>query len=354
MKRIVPTAVAVVAALTTLVASGCASRHLDEGAAPRSGAATDPSDSLASGAQNTPRLVPAPTKNDCADFTASVKAGTVQGRYPMTGDLPPGAHPVSLLECVDASQDAPGQGQWRVVDTVRSTGPVDGFVNALRAAYVKPPTANPTGDHACPAIGYAQRWLALVDADGTAYQIRIPMGGVCLAPNSDVLKALDAIPTTVASTERIQQTTSPGAQSSGCPQQFAEMAFVAAQSGPVGTTRPFFLGTSPVKDLRACFYKIAGAADKNDPKPAGGFTSDVTLTGSQAAAVRDGLMNAPVAADAKTCAAPATQYAVLFDDGGAGDWSVVELDGCKLAAPDAGADRQAPAAVIELLLPGKK
>lgn len=344
MKRTVPAVLAMATALVTLMASGCASKPAGAGAGTGS----------MSGAENTLRHEPLRAKNDCADFTASVKAGTVQGRYPTAGDLPPEAHPVSLLECAEAGQDVPGQGQWQVVNTIRSTGPVDGFVNALRAAYVKAPQPTPAGKLACPAIGYAPSWIALIDGDGTAFQIRIPMWGVCPAPDRDVETALAAVPTAVVATDRIRQTTSQGAQSTGCPQQFAEMAYVAAQSGAPGApgtaARPFFSGTYASKDLHACFYKIPGAPAKNDPKPTGDFTTDATLTGSRAAAIRDGLTNAPTATDAKTCAAPATEYAVLFDNGGAGDWSVVELGGCKLAAPDAGADRQAPETVIQALV----
>jgi len=131
------------------------------------------------------------------------------------------------------------------------------------------------------------------------------------------------------------------------------MAFAAAQMNVPATTRPFFPGTNSSKDLRACYYLLLGAVDKHDLKPAGDFQSAVTITGSQAAVIYDGLMNAPVAT-AKSCDAPATAYAAVFAGAGHGAWSVVELDGCRLAAPESGPDRQVPVAVIQALVAAKK
>ena len=326
------------AVVATLLFSGCASKS----AGARSGGSP--------GSATTQPSAPVPAKNDCSDFTASIKSGQTSSAPPAVGGLPAGAHPVSLLKCVEENQDVPGQGQWQVVDTVRSTGSVDGFVSALRAGYAKPPQPTPKGPIGCPAIGYALQWIVLVDADGTAYQIQIPFWGVCPAPDPDVLKALEAVPTTVASTERIRQTTSPGAQSSGCTQQFAEMAFVNAQSNGPTTTRPFFAAPNAGKAFRACFYHLASDADKI--KPAGDYVSSATLTGSQGATIYDGLTSAPMAT-ANSCTAPATDYAVLSNATTGGGWSVIELDGCKLAAPDSGPDRQAPAPVIQALLAAK-
>ncbi len=325
--------------MVTLMASGCASRLVGSDTGPGQGVPTSgPSTSVQ-------------TKNDCTNFTSSVKSGNFEGTQSTAGLLPADAHPISLLECVLANQDVPGQGQWQVVNTVRSAGSVDAFVNALRAGYVKPPQPTPEGLIACPAIGYTQQWIALVDADGKAYRIEIPFWGVCPAPDADVMQALAAVKTTIVSTERIRQTVSPGAQSSGCAQQFAEMAFVKAQSSGSATTRPFFSGSNPAKALRACYYKLAGTYD--EVKPAGDFESAATITGSQGAAIYDGLMNAPVAA-VKTCDAPASEYAVVFGNADGGSWSVVQLDGCKLASPDSGSNRQAPASVIQALLAAKK
>jgi hypothetical protein len=291
------------------------------------------------------------TKNDCTDYTSSITSGDFAGSQSAPGVLPADAHPTSLLECTMATQDVPGQGQWQVVNTIRSTGSVDAFVSALRAGYVKPPQPAPKTPSVCPDIGYTQPWIALIDADGEVYRIQIPSWGVCPAPDPDVTKALAAVQTTTVSTERIRQTTSPGAQSSGCAQQFAEMAFVDTQFSGSGTTKPFFSGPNPAKTLRACYYKLAGPYDK--VKPAGEFESAATITGSQGTLIHDGLQNAPVAT-VKACDAPATEYAVLSDGAGGGGWSVVELDGCKLAAPDFGPDRDAPAPVIQALLTAKK
>jgi hypothetical protein len=321
--------------LATLLVGGCASKSSGAGGRP-GGATTQPSP-------------PVQAKNDCTDFAASVKSGHIDSAPPAVGGLPADAHPVSLLKCVQDNQDVPGQGQWLVVNTVRSTGSVEGFVSALRAGYSKPAQPTPKGPIGCPAIGYTVQWIVLADADGTAYQIQIPFWGVCPAPDPDVLKALAAVPTTVASTERIRQTTSAGAQSSGCPQQFAEMAFVSAQANAPTTARPFFAAPNADKAFRACFYHLANGADK--VKPAGDYESSATLTGSRGAAIYDGLASAPVAT-APSCAAPATEYAVLSTTAGSG-WSVVELDGCKLAAPDSGTDRQAPAPVVQALLAAK-
>ncbi|MEY9859820.1 hypothetical protein ABH935_005453 [Catenulispora sp. GAS73] len=119
--------------MATLMASGCAGTPVGPGAGtgqgvPSSGSAT-----------------PVQTMNDCADFASSVKSGIYEGTQSAAGVLPADAHPISLLECVMANQDVPGQGQWQVVNTVRSTGPVDAFASALRARYVKPPQPTPKG-----------------------------------------------------------------------------------------------------------------------------------------------------------------------------------------------------------------
>lgn len=333
MRRTVLAGVAVATVATVLV-GGCASRS----SAGAGGSTTQPSP-------------PVPAKNDCSDFAAPIRAGSGMATPPAVGGLRAGAHPVSLLKCVQETQDVPGQGQWLVVNTVRSTGPVDGFVDALRAGYAKPPAPAPTEPVACAPIGYLPEWIVLIDADGAAYQIQIPYWGICPVPDPDVLKALAAVPTAVVSTERIRQTTSPGAESSGCTQQFAEMAFVNAQASGATTSRPFFAEPNAGKGIRACYYHLPNGADR--VKPAGDYTSTATFTGSQATAIYDGLTNAPIAA-AKSCAAPATEYAVLSDSAGGGDWSVVELDGCKLAASNAGSDRQAPAAVVAALAAAKE
>ena len=328
--------------MAALIAGGCASKPVASGTSPGQGALTTSSLSA-----------PVKAKNDCTEFTTQVESPTYTGSRPTGGRLPDSAHPVSLLQCVQTYQDVPGQGQWEVVNTVRSTGSVDAFVSALRAAYVRPPEPTPQGEkYSCAAVGDVPPWLVLIDADGTAYQISIPFWGVCRAPDRNVTAALQAVPTTIAATERIKQMTSPGAQAGKCDQQFAEMAFVGAQASGSAASRPFFSGPNPDKSFRACYYKLGADADKQ--KPAGDFETSAMITGTQGAAVYDGLMNAALATGTKTCTAPANEYVVLFGNGGTGDWSVVELDGCMLAAPDGGPDRQIPEPVWEALVAAKK
>ncbi|NUR30727.1 MAG: hypothetical protein HOV83_33565 [Catenulispora sp.] len=332
----------VLASLVTavLAVGGCATASAPDG--PGSGADQP----------TRPVLRPVPAKNDCADYTASVaSSGPGAATQPAFGLLPADAHPVSLLRCVTASRDVPGQGQWLVVDTVRSSAPIDSFISVLRAAYTKPPQPRSKEPVACPAIGYGEPWIVAVDADGQAYRLAIPMWGVCPAPDKDVLKALADVKTTVVSTERIRQTESPGAQATGCSQQFAEMAFVNAQAGAPGVMRPFFAAARTDDRLRVCYYKLTGPYDKG--KPAGDFEAAATITGAQSTAIYDGLMTAPVATG-KSCTAPASTYAVITADHDGSGWSVVELDGCRLAAPGSGPDRQVPTPVVEALLAAKK
>jgi hypothetical protein len=292
-------------------------------------------------------------KNDCTDVVAAAKSSAAfPASSPQGGVLPADAHPASLLQCKFDTRAIPDQGQWTVVDTVRSTGSIDAFVSALRAAYVKPPQAPPAGDYACPAIGYITQPVTIVDADGTAYSVGIPFWGVCPAPDPDVTKALAAVPTTVVSTDLIRQVVSRGAQASGCAQQFAEMAFVTAtQPGLSGSQRPFFSAADPEKAIAACFYTLDPNPDPG--KPAGNFHSFATITGSQGAVIYDGLTNAPVVASA-SCKDPATEYAVVSPGRSVGEWSVVELTGCKLAASDGGGLRQPSQAVLDALLAARK
>jgi hypothetical protein len=228
---------------------------------------------------------------------------------------------------------------------------VDAFVSALRAAYVKPPQEAVPGGHGCPAVGYIPQTVTLVDANGTAYSVGIPLWGVCPAPDPDVMKALAAVPTTVVSTDLIKQVESPGAQASGCAQQFAEVAFTATQLQSSGSQRPFFSGYDPDKAITACFYTL----DPNpDPvKPSGTFQSSATITGSQGAVVYDGLMNAPVVTST-SCKDPAIEYAVVKPVESASEWGVVELTGCKLATSDVGSLRQPSQAVLDALLAARK
>lgn len=331
------------AVAVTLLAGGCASTRANPGDTAK-GVHTVPSPTGPPGSV----LV----ANDCSDFAATARtAGFGAMTQAPGGGLPAGVHPVSLLKCSLDAQNVPNQGQWLVVTTIRSTGSVDAFVSALRAAYVKPPQPTPKGTWGCADDAYVQPWIALIDAAGKAYRIQIPMWGVCPAPDPDVMKALAAVKTTTVATDQIRQTMSPGAQASGCVQQFAEMAFVDSQPGGSGASRPFFpSSTPPATGLRVCYYKITGAYDKQ--KPAGDYEAAATITGSQAQAIYTGLMNAPVASG-KPCDAPAMEYAVLFDAKTGGNWSVVELGGCGLASPDSGADRQAPAAVVQALIAAK-
>lgn len=338
MRRTVLAGVGVV--VSALVASGCASKPVASGSGPGQ-----------AGTPNT--FAPVTTKNDCTDYVAQLKAGyTGAATSPKIGRLPASAHPVSLLECVQDFQDVAGQGQFSVVNTVRSTGSVDAFVSALRAAYVRPPEATPQGGaYSCAADGYVPLWLALIDADGTVYRVEIPFWGVCSAPDRDVTSALAAVKTAVTSTEQIRRTVSPGAQASGCEQQFADMAFVGAQMNGSAATKPFFSGQNADKPFRACYYKLTDTTDKQ--KPAGDFETATTIAGTPATTIYNGLTNAPTAANAKNCTSPATEYAVLFTNGGAGDWSVVELNGCKLAAAGSGPDREVPAPVMQVLVAAK-
>jgi hypothetical protein len=301
---------------------------------------------------NPMRVVPTPVlaKNDCTDVVAASKFSAGLGSQGLQGGiLPADAHPVSVLQCKSDTRAIPDQGQWTVIDTVRSTGPIDAFVSALRAAYVRPPEAPPAGRNwACSDVLISAPPVTLVDADGTAYSVGIPFWGVCPAPDPDVTKALAAVPTTVVSTDLIRQVESPGAQASGCAQQFAEMAFVvAAQPGLSGSQRPFFAAPDPDKSITACFYTLDNNADR--VKPAGNFQSFATITGSQGAVIYDGLMNAPVVTSA-SCKDPAIEYAVVSPGGSVGQWSVVELTGCKLAASDTGSLRQPAQAVLDALL----
>lgn len=336
MRRTVLTAVIV----TALLAGGCASKQ----------------DGKSSGAVRPTSPPPAPvlTKNDCSDLTTAVK--TTDRLFqppPAAGSLPADAHPVSLLQCTTTTQDVPGQGQWSVIDTVRSTGSVDGFVRALRANPTKPPEKRPTGDYACAAVGYVEPWIVLVDADGTAYQIQVPQWGVCNGPDPDVLKALDAVPTEVASTERIRQTLSPQAQAGGCVQQYSEMAFVQAQwaQATTGSPPPFFTPKDSNEPVRVCYYKLEANYEK--AKPAGDFDAAATIPAGQGVALHDSMTNAP-ASTTKSCDAPATEFAVVTGNAFGKGGSVVELSGCRLATSDPGPDHQVPDSVIQALLAAKK
>ncbi|WP_194908606.1 hypothetical protein [Catenulispora rubra] len=344
MRRTVLAGVGVV--VSALVVSGCASRPVGSGSGPGLAVST---------VSTSNTFAPVTTKNDCTDYVAQIKSGYT-GPAPKIGPLPASAHPVSLLECVQDFQDVAGQGQFSVVNTVRSTGSVDAFVSALRAAYVRPPEPTPQGgSYSCAAIGYTPQWLALIDADGTVYRVEIPFWGVCSAPDRNVTTVLAtvlaAVPTKVTSTERIRQTVSPGAKASGCEQQFAEMAFVGAQLSGSAANRPFFAGQNAGKPFRVCYYKLTDTTDKT--KPAGDFETATIITGTPATTIYDGLTNAPTATNAKNCTSPATEYAVLFTNSGAGDWSVVELNGCKLAGADSGPDREVPAPVMQVLVAAK-
>jgi hypothetical protein len=154
------------------------------------------------------------------------------------------------------------------------------------------------------------------------------------------------------STDLIKQVESPGAQASGCGQEFAEMAFVyATQPGLSGSQRPFFSAPDPDKAITACFYTLDPNPDPG--KPAGTFQSSATITGSQGAVIYDGLINAPVVASA-SCKDPATEYALVSPGESVGQWGVVELTGCKLAASDSGSLRQPAQAVLDALLAARK
>jgi hypothetical protein len=299
-----------------------------------------------------PATTPVPAKNDCTDVVAAYKSSPGLGPAASPGGiLPADAHPVSLLQCKFGIRDIPDQGQWAVIDTVRSTGSIDGFVSALRAAYVKPPQQPAPGGNGCPAVGYIPQTVTLVEPNGTAYNVGIPLWGVCPAPDPDVTKALAALPTAVVSTDLIKQVESPGAQASGCAQEFAEVAFTATQLRSSGTQRPFFSAPDPDKAITACFYTLNPNPDP--VKPGGTFQSSATITGSQGALIYDGLMNAPVVTSA-SCTAPATEYTVIKPVGSESQWGVVELTGCKLAATDTGSLRQPAEAVLDALLAARK
>jgi hypothetical protein len=69
-----------------------------------------------------PATTPVLATNDCTDVVAASKASGRLGPPASEGGiLPADAHPASLLQCKFDIRAIPDQGQWAVIDTVRST-----------------------------------------------------------------------------------------------------------------------------------------------------------------------------------------------------------------------------------------
>ena len=297
---------------------------------------------------------PVPTTNDCAALKADMSSNEAPSAVVFGyagapgGYLPADFHPVSMVECRTRQEEVPGQGRWAVVDTLRSTGSVDTFVSALRAAMAGPA---PTRPAVCTDDLVMVPWIALVDAKGGAFHVRIPTD-YCDKPDKAVFVALGAVALKVVATDRVVQIQSAAGETAGCEDQWADLAMMnSANPGPTappttGAPGPFFNIAGTTKNLKVCYYRLKPGYLPE--KPMGTFQSGATLSGATSAAVYDGLAASPWA---KPCSTAPISFAVVFTDEVKGVVSgVVELDGCRRASPNYGGVRQPTQSVIDALL----
>ncbi|MEU7905769.1 hypothetical protein [Actinoplanes sp. NPDC049118] len=308
-----------VGAMLTLVAAGCAGQAGGTGPAGAQASesaepAPDPRPS------NTPQIHP--RWRSCAGEPS------MQNQNGESYDVTPlrlvdTFRPVAAVQCGETTQHRPDGGTDAIAIEDR-TDDVAALSAALRLPDAPPPSPEPSADElspgtACPAIGYGQPRLVLLDAQGRWVRPGIPRGN-CGEPLAEVTAAMDKLRWTRVTTRVLGEVESAEAAASGCDQVDTDMVwFTGVYPSPQADLAPLADDTASV---RLCIYQVK-ASGRDSEKPQGTFVSGGLLPPGRWAAVKRTLRTS---GKAKTCTTPANRFARLETPRGD---IYVELDGCR-------------------------
>jgi hypothetical protein len=235
-----------------------------------------------------------------------------RGASPPRGGIPDDFVTSWVLRCRHDTRDVPGNGQWRVRVAERADTSAPELLDQLRRP--SDPQSTPTP---CPAMLVPTPYFVLVDSTGRALLPAMPTDK-CSFPREEARAALEALPFRVLSETPVRQLASQESIDAGCSEDWKDELVIDAGYATPGPATPVW--PTPADALRVCVY----ATSPDAAEPVGQFASGRTLTGNEARTLSDALANA---GPATACSTPHTRFAVVRRDD-AGEWAVVELDGC--------------------------
>ncbi|MEV6596770.1 hypothetical protein AB0M36_07870 [Actinoplanes sp. NPDC051346] len=248
-----------------------------------------------------------------------------------------GFEPVAAVVCRAGPQQRPSGGLDLVAVEDRADD-VTALVNALRL-----PDDKPT-EGACTLDLPFVPWLALLDGKGRWVRPGVPIDA-CRKPRHEFRTAYEQLRTKRVTTRVLREIESDKAAASGCSQAWADMVWVAGQSGGHQDNTP---GPLPADETQVgvCVYRVP-PSEQGSGKPAGTFQSGGRLTAGRWAAVKRVLTGAGVAS---ACTTPSSRFAVLHLPAGL---IYVEADGCRRVLIEGGTGsgvmRQGTAELTSLL-----
>ncbi|SBT47155.1 hypothetical protein [Micromonospora narathiwatensis] len=248
-----------------------------------------------------------------------------------------GFQPVAAVVCLVQPRQRPSGGSDWVAVEERADD-----VAALTAA-LRLPDAKPTAGFCTMEMPFVP-WLALLDAQGRWVRPGIPTNA-CHKPRQEFRTAYEQLPTRQVTTRVLREIESDQAVASGCSQKWADMVWVAGQSGGGRHDVPASLAGDDA-EVRVCVYRVP-ESEQGGGKPAGDFESGGKLPAGRWTAIRHELTTA---APATACSTPSSRFAVLHLPTG---MVYAEADGCRRvlieAANGPGALRQGTARLGSLL-----
>jgi hypothetical protein len=249
-----------------------------------------------------------------------------QGMATPSGPLPASFVPVSVTECVLSTELVPGDGEWNVTITQRSTSGVDALARALREASV-----SPKANLACASPAFPPIRIVVTNAAGSDFAPDIPTGE-CGAPLPGVVAALASMRWSRFGAVRTSQTRTQLEVTSGCSGQYkpvlAMVGSEAARQVPPGSVVP-----ATTTGIRVCRYGLDSTSTirlGGTTLDAGELTGAATVTGPDLARVSAALNHTSAVASCST--AEQAPFAVLTPVDSTGDEVAgaiyVELGGC--------------------------
>ncbi|MEU2610514.1 hypothetical protein ABZ570_02835 [Micromonospora sp. NPDC007271] len=232
-----------------------------------------------------------------------------------------GFQPVAAVVCRVEPQQRPSGGSDLVAVEERADD-VATLMVALRL-----PDEKPTNGACTEEMPFVP-WLALLDAQGRWVRPGIPTDA-CRKPRREFRAAYGQLTTRRVTTRVLREIESDKAVASGCSQRWADMVWVAGQSGGAQHDIPASLAADGT-EVRVCVYRVP-ASEQGSGKPAGEFESGGKLSASQWTAVKHELTTA---APASVCSTPSSRFAVLHLPTGL---VYAEADGCRRVLIEAGA-----------------
>lgn len=255
----------------------------------------------------------------CNSFRSQLgpDGGVLPDPTPALGDagaVPTGFTPVAAADCSIDSRSQP-DGSVALALVEQRAGKIDALVAALAQPSL-------TGHvQACPAVGWTQPWLVLLDARGRWVRPTIPTDE-CDLPRKTYDDAVRATRFTDRATRVLRTIQSSAAVKTGCDQQTTDMIdFAIAHDETHGLWKTT---AWPPGRIRVCRYSVA-AGEVGNEKPQADFVSGEVVAGGR----RDALLHELAGSrPGTTCTTAVSRFATLTTAARNNAPVYVELTGC--------------------------